>query len=160
MPDLIIRDIILPDDEAAAQSFIDGLQRYEHAFEPDRRIDDTVAAEYFAVLMERVAKNNGRVFMAEQHGDVIGWAVFVVERNALYIVEGERTHGYIAELFVSESARGQGVGRRLIAACESQARALGLRHIMIGVLSGNRRTAEVYARAGYAPYSSELRKYL
>ncbi len=31
---------------------------------------------------------------------------------------------------------------------------------MIGLLTQNRRAADIYARAGYAPYTSELRKYL
>jgi GNAT superfamily N-acetyltransferase len=78
----------------------------------------------------------------------------------LYVIEQQRTYGYIAELFVNEDARSLGVGRTLIAACEAESRRLGLGQIMIGVLAGNSRAARIYARAGYSPYSSELRKYL
>jgi GNAT superfamily N-acetyltransferase len=155
-----IRDIVLPQDEDAALSFILGLQEYEYAFEPDRRLDSAVAAEHFAVLNKRLAERGGRVFMAEDGGKAIGWAVLIVEDKPLFVTEEEREHGYIAELFVVEGARGLGVGRALIAACEDEARRRGLRQIMIGVLTKNRRTAELYARAGFAPYASELRKYL
>jgi len=137
-----------------------GLQRYEHAFEPDRRVDPAVADEYFAVLMDRVATNHGRIFVADQEGRAIGWAVFVVLQNAIFVAEEERNYGYIDELFVSENDRSHGVGRALIAACENEARRLGLRQVMIGVLAGNRRAAGIYARSGFSAYSTELRKYL
>jgi GNAT superfamily N-acetyltransferase len=110
--------------------------------------------------MDRVAANQGRVFIAEADGRAIGWGVFIVEQNPLFIIEAERNCGYIAELFVVEASRSLGVGRALIAACEDEARRLGLNHVKIGVLTANRRSAGIYELAGYAPYSSELRKYL
>jgi len=160
MKDFHIREALLPEDKPACLSFIAGLQRYEHRFEPDRRIDAAVAEDYFAVLLKRVAEHQGRIFVAEADGETIGWAVFVVEQNAIYVVEDERTYGYIAELFVNEEARGRGIGQALIAACEAEGRAKGLKLMMIGVLAGNRRTASIYAQAGYSPYATELRKYL
>lgn len=160
MSGFTIREARLPDDESACLSFIAGLQRYEHRFEPDRRIDPAVAEDYFAVLLKRVAEHRGRIFVAEADGKAIGWAVFVVEQNAIYVVEGERTYGYVAELFVNEEARGRGIGQALIEACESEGRAKGLKLMMIGVLAGNTRTASIYGRAGYSPYATELRKYL
>jgi GNAT superfamily N-acetyltransferase len=155
-----IRDIALPEDKAAALSFIDGSQRYEHFVEPNRRLDDAVAAEHFALLLERLATTKGRMFVAEQDGRAIGWAAFFVEQHPVFVTDDQRSYGYIAELFVEEQARSLGIGRALIDRCEVEARELGLNHIMIGVLANNRRAADVYARAGYAPYSLELRKFL
>ena len=160
MSEVLIREARLPDDEAACLLFIAGLQAYEHQFEPDRRIDPAVAEDYFVVLIKRVAEHQGRILIAEMGGVAIGWAVFVVEQNAIYVVEDERTYGYVAELFVNEEARGRGIGQELIAACEAQGRALGLKLMMIGVLAGNKRAASIYAQAGYSPYAAELRKYL
>ena len=155
-----IRDLRLPDDKPAYVSFIDGLQSYEHAFEPNRRVDAAVAEDFFAVLMKCVAEQQGRVLIAEADGTPIGWAVFVIEQNALYVVEGERTCGQISELFVIQEKRGQGVGQALIEACEAEAKSRGLRSMMIGVLSANKRSVSVYIQAGYSPYSMKLRKYL
>lgn len=155
-----VRDIALPEEKAAALSFIDGSQRYEHIVEPNRRCDDAVASEHFAHLIGRMETNTGRIFVAEQVGRAIGWAVFFVEQHPVFVNENQRAYGYIAELFVEEHARSLGVGRALIECCEAEARRRGLGHIMIGVLANNTRAADIYARAGYAPYSLELRKYL
>jgi GNAT superfamily N-acetyltransferase len=157
---MIIRDFDPARDKQAAAGFILALQHYEHRIEPDRRIDPEIGDEFLSEILKRVAANRGRIFVVEENGVAIGWAVFTVEQNRLYVVEAERTHGYIAELFVSEAARSKGTGRALISACESEARRQGLHQIKIGVLTKNTRTAEIYAKAGYGPYSSELRKYL
>jgi ribosomal protein S18 acetylase RimI-like enzyme len=100
------------------------------------------------------------VFIAEQNGAAVGWAVFLIEHDAIYIVEDERRTGYIAELFVQESARGTGLGKALIRTCESHARASGLKVLMIGVLPKNARARAVYRAAGFTPYSEQLRKHL
>ena len=155
-----IRDVDLPADKTACVSFIDGLQKYEHALEPDRRIDVKVGEEYYAVLMKRVAENKGRIFIVEANGEAVGWAVFVVDSLELYIVEEERTCGYVAELYLDENMRGSGAGKALLAACETEARSHGLKHLMIGVLDKNARAAKVYGAAGFSPYSLQLRKYL
>ena len=155
-----IRDLHLPDDRAACISFIDGLQKYEHAFEPNRRIDATVAEEYFTLLMKRVAENEGRIFIGEMAGEPVGWAVFVLDDDSRYVVEEERRCAYLAELFVEERARGTGLGKALMAACEHEARAKGMNVFMIGVLPKNARARGVYLAAGFEPYSEQLRKYL
>jgi len=155
-----IREARLPEDRDVILSFIDGLQRYEHAIEPDRRVDETVAADYYAELVKRVAENEGRIFMAELDGAAVGWSVFHKSRNMIFVIEEERCFGYVAELFVNEAARGRGIGRALIEECEKTARTLGLKLMQIGVLAKNERTARVYAEAGYEPYSADLRKYL
>jgi len=155
-----IRDARLPDDRPALVSFIDGLQHYEYKFESNRRIDARAGEDYFAVLLERVAEHQGRIFVAAADGQPVGWAVFLVEQDYVYVIEEQRTYGYIAELFVNESVRGRGVGQALIKACEDEGRARGLKRMMIGVIPANERAAKVYAEAGYSPYAMELRKVL
>jgi len=100
------------------------------------------------------------MFVAEPDRRVIGWAVFFVEDHPVFVNAEQRAYGYIAELFVEEHARSHGAGRALIESCETEARRLGLGHIMIGVLANNTRAADIYKRAGYVPYSTELRKFL
>jgi hypothetical protein len=72
MSEFTIRDARWPDDEAAAVSFIDGLQRYESVFESNRRLDGAVGAEFFAELVKHAAENEGRIFVAERNGAAVG----------------------------------------------------------------------------------------
>ena len=160
MATILIRNFDPSRDKPAALSFIMGSQLYEREVEPDRRVDPQVAEDYFPVLMDEVTKKRGRIFVAERDGVAVGWAAMTVEENMLFVVEAERTYGYITELYVDEKFRSLGIGQALIEACENEARRLGLGHIMIGALTRSRRTMDVYTRAGYQPYTSELRKYL
>jgi GNAT superfamily N-acetyltransferase len=155
-----IRDAQWPQDRQAALGFIDGLQRFEKQFEGNRRVDATVAAEFFDVLMGQVADHGGIVRVAESGGSAAGWAVAWPEMDDVYVVAEERRFVYISELFVAEDMRGAGIGRALIASCEDWAKTQGIGVIQIGVLPGNLRAAEIYARADYAPYATRLRKYL
>jgi GNAT superfamily N-acetyltransferase len=90
----------------------------------------------------------------------VGWAVAFENENEVYVVPEHRTYGYISELYVVEEARGQGIGRAMIAACETWARERGRAVIMIGTLSGNRSAFETYRRSSYAPYATFLKKLL
>lgn len=160
MNDFHIREARFPDDKPVALRFLMALQQYEKDFEPNRRIDDSVAEEYFGVLL-RKAKANGRIFIADNAaGEALGWAVVLEETDDIYVVADERRHGYIAELYVAEEVRHQGIGRSLIRACENWARARGFKSITIGSLGDNRLAMTVYLASGYAPYATILRKYL
>ncbi len=153
-----IRDARFPADRDIALGFIAALQQFEHAFEPNRRLDEAVAAEFLDILLRSVAEKSGIVRVAERDGEAIGWAVAFAEEDDIYVVAEQRSTFYISELYVVESARGQGVGRALMSACEDWAKSNGYRVMMIGVLPGNKRAADVYARAGFTPYAIRLRK--
>ncbi|HEY2071295.1 MAG TPA: GNAT family N-acetyltransferase [Rhizomicrobium sp.] len=160
MSAFLIRDAIWPQDRAAAESFIHGSQLFEKAIEPNRRLDSQIAPEFFDVLMDEVAKNGGIVRVAESDGRAVGWVVAYPQIDNLYILESERRYFSISELFVDESVRGQGIGRALIAVCETHAKAEGFKILKIGVLAANHRAERIYEEAGYRPYGMTLRKYI
>ncbi|HUO93234.1 MAG TPA: GNAT family N-acetyltransferase [Rhizomicrobium sp.] len=155
-----IREARLPDDRNALLGFILGSQHFEHEFEPDRRLDAPVAEEYFAQLSAEVSRRNGKIFVAEANGELLGWGVAHERENEIFVVADERLAGHITELYVIEAWRGKGVGRALIAACETWAKSRRLKTMTIGVLAGNARARRIYEANGFAPYAVELRKYL
>lgn len=157
---MMIRAARLPDDEAAILSFIDALQVHEAGFEANRRLDSDFAAQHWAVLRARVAAKNGVVLIAEQEGAPAGWACAHDDDGEVFMAQAERRHGFLTEIYVESAARGRGLGRALIAACEDWARGRGHALLMIGVLAGNARAIRAYEGAGYAPYNLALRKYL
>jgi hypothetical protein len=103
-----IRAARLSDDKPAILGFIMGLQRFEHAIEPDRRVDGMVAEEFYPIIAERVAKRNGCMLIAESaKAKALGWAAAYENNNEIYVHAEERTYGYTAELFVSDEVRRQ-----------------------------------------------------
>jgi len=154
-----IREAILPQDIPVIHEFILELQRFEHVFEPNRRLDAAVAADYFAILQRKVQETNGTILIAEDElGHSVGWAAAHEDAEEIYIVREQRRVGYIAELYVVQEARRLGIGRNLIRSCEEWARRRGLPIITIGVLSKNSAAYQAYENTGYRPYAVLLRK--
>jgi GNAT superfamily N-acetyltransferase len=155
---ITIRPAKLPDDQPVLLGFIEALQRYEAAFEPNRRLDASWAAEHLAALKRTAAQS--AIFLAGDCAAAVGWAFVRAAEAPVYVRDEERRYGDLAELFVAAEARGQGAGRALIEACEAWARAQGLASLQIGHLAGNGLAAAAYARAGYTPYTVVQRKRL
>jgi GNAT superfamily N-acetyltransferase len=160
-----IRPARLPADEQAILSFINGLQDYEAAFEPDRRRDPDFSIEHWRDLQRRHAEKQGIILIAEDFvpgvgGRPVGWAFAYDETAELFVVEPERRHGLVAELYVMPEARGKGLGRALIQGCEDWARSRGHKLLTVGVLAKNPAAIRAYEGAGYAPYWITMRRYL
>lgn len=100
------------------------------------------------------------MLIAEDAGKAVGWAFAHDEKAELFVVEPERRHGFLAELYVTPEVRGKGLGRALIAGCEAWARERGHRLLTVGVLAKNPSAIRAYEGAGYAPYVIIMRRYL
>jgi len=155
-----VREARLPADEPAILAFINGLQDYEAAFEPDRRRDPNFAIEHWRELQHRCAEKHGIMLIAEEGGKAVGWAFAHDEKAEVFVVEPERSHGFLAELFLMPEARGKGLGRALIEGCEAWARGRGHKLLTVGVLAKNPAAIRAYEGAGYAPYVAIMRRYL
>ena len=155
-----MREARLPADEPAILAFINGLQDYEAAFEPDRRRDPNFAIEHWRELQHRCAEKHGIMLIAEDGGKAVGWAFAHDEKAEVFVVEPERSHGFLAELFLMPEARGKGLGRALIEGCEAWARGRGHKLLTVGVLAKNPAAIRAYEGAGYAPYVTIMRRYL
>ena len=136
------------------------MQDYEAAFEPDRRRDADFAAEHWRQLLRRHVQENGVILIAEDAGQPVGWAFAHDDTAEVFVVEAERKHGFLAELYVVPEARGKGLGRALIEGCEAWARTRGHRLLTVGVLAKNPAAIRAYEGAGYAPYWITMRRYL
>ena len=160
MRNATIREARLPADEPAILSFINGLQDYEAGFEPDRRLDAEFAGEHWQELQRRHAEKHGIFLIAESGGQPVGWVFAHDETNEVFVIEADRHHGFLAELYVAPQARGKGLGRALIEGCEAWARRRGHKLLTVGVLAKNPSAIRAYEGAGYAPYWITLRRYL
>jgi len=108
-----------------------------------------VHAESFDMTLERTALHlelcsadrSHSVYVAEINGEVKGYAA--VHWCPYLLFTGPE--GYVSELFVSNSARGQGIGTELLDVIEQEARSRGCSRL--GLL--NRRSRESYQRKFY-----------
>jgi len=69
-----------------------------------------------------ILRPGGRIFMAEQNGVAIGCCALMAMDDGGFEV---------AKMTVTPPARGQGVSRRLLEACEAEARATGARRLYL-----------------------------
>src|SRR6187551_302844 len=83
-------------------------------------------------------------FVAEEDGDLVGWAAVVpYSRRAVYRGVGEES------VYVAERARGRGVGRALLEAVIESARNGGLWTLQAGILPDNVASLELHRRLGF-----------
>mgnify|MGYP000857569227 CR=1 FL=1 len=154
---VVIRDADLARDRAALECFIVETNAYEANFESNRNRDPAFAVEHLQNLLDRAGC---RIFVAEEVGRLLGWAMCHTDSHEVFVKPEERPFGYVAEMYVVEAARGRHVGRTLLKACEDHFRALGMKSVLIGALSGNTRALNAYRAAGYNDYAVNLRKLL
>ena len=107
------------------------------------------------------AKNEGVILVAERPGALLGYATILTKCEADGTSdEIAYTYAHVADLLVTESARRQGIGEALLAACEAMARAKGRKIFRIGVLAQNTGAIAAYCNFGFAPYHQTLEKIL
>ena len=99
-------------------------------------------ATHFGLDPKEVSGSSGAFLVLYQDGTPVGC-------GAVRVLDAE-----IAELkrmYVMPALRGRGLGRRLVAALEAEARALGIRRLVLE--TGTRQTAalELYRRTGFLP---------
>jgi GNAT superfamily N-acetyltransferase len=103
---------------------------------------DVMAAQVGARLQQCLADGSHSTFVAEAPaGEIVGYGS--VHWLPYLFMSGPE--GYVSELFVSASARGQGIGRELLNAIESEARARGCHRLSLT----NLRNRESYKRQFY-----------
>lgn len=87
---------------------------------------DHESAALMSELKEILTKEDAAFFLAEVNGKQLGFAQCQLRRD---YVEGTESSpvGYLEGIFVEEEARGSGIAKSLLTACESWARRQGCR---------------------------------
>jgi len=127
------------DDARKLASLIKGIGWFD-AFNTEKV--DVLAVRVRARLEQCLVDGSHSTFVAEAPGDEITGYGSVHWLPYLFMSGPE---GYVSELFVSASARGQGIGRELLKMIESEARVRGCQRLSLT----NLRDRESYKRQFY-----------
>ena len=128
-----------PADVETILGFIKGLAAFEKEPDAVKATLDDLRRDGFGKQLKF------EVLIAELEGEPVGFALFF----PTYSTWEGRPGIYLEDLFVTEHARGQGLGRKLMAALAAIAVARGCRRLELSVLHWNP-TREFYHHLGMA----------
>lgn len=149
-----------PEDRPVLVRLMGALHDYEAAIE-ENRAGHEASDSHLAWVEGQVAALGGVFLVAERQGRVEGFVCYTFEEDpGTFVKPSHRRHALIWDIAVAEGARGQGLGRALLAAAEEAARAAGVFEVRLYVLEANERARRIYAEAGFRGYERFLAKRL
>jgi GNAT superfamily N-acetyltransferase len=105
----------------------------------------------FSALSERSywAHGRGRSVVERSVANSLGFAALLGDRQVGFarVVTDQATFAWICDVFVDESVRGRGVGKRLMAAIVEDPRLRGLKRMLLATEDAH----GLYARFGFEP---------
>jgi ribosomal protein S18 acetylase RimI-like enzyme len=139
--------LLTPDDTAAYRDIrLEGLRRDPEAFSSTSEHESAMPLVWFA---ERIV--DGNVFGAFVRGELVGVAGYWPQEG-----EKESHKATLWGMYVSASARGAGLGRRLIEAVVKHA-SRRVELLQLGVAAGNEAALQLYIKTGFVEYGREMK---
>ena len=133
---------------AADLAVLEGLVRAYYA-EDGLSFEERRQPAALARLLDDEALARG--WLVRRGGRVVGYIVLTWS----FSIESGGLDGYIDELFLTPEVRGRGLGSRVLALAELEARRLGLLRLYLEVEHGNR-ALNLYRRAGFVDHHRYL----
>ena len=154
---LLIREY-RPADAVALRQCVVELQDFERVLDSRLRPGETMADAYCDRLHARCVDADGRLFVAEQDGSVVGFVAVFSREPFTELDDPPGTYALISDLMVLSPYRGRGIGRQLLQRAEAFAREADARELRIGVLAENVEARRLYLASEFAPHLEILVK--
>jgi ribosomal protein S18 acetylase RimI-like enzyme len=131
-----------------------------HGFDQDRFISPGPQSErgYGAFLKSQLGRTDVVVLVAEEAGEVVGYAYGALEGQDWMILRGPA--GAVYDLVVDPERRRGGVGRRLLEAIVERLRELGAPRIVLSAAYRNETAQRLFTSAGFRPTMVEMTREL
>lgn len=131
------------------------LMRQHHAADPKRFIQvDHPEAGYGRFLVSRISEPNSLVMVAERSGTVIGYVFADVESTNWMELRGPC--GVVQDIYVDESARHEGAGRKLMSAAIDWIRSKGRSQVVLLTKDRNEHAQHLFTSLGFRPTMIEM----
>ncbi len=143
-----IREFISSDLMQLESCFAE-LQSFERTIELNRADAQSIAKDYVKQLMDECRRWDGRIFVAEQDGRIVGFVCVLSRFDSGEITEANRVCAYVTDLMVTSSMRRRGIGRQLLQEAEAFAAHQGATVIRMSVLARNAVARSLYMKAGF-----------
>lgn len=117
---------------------------------------------YFRRIHEYVRSGTGTIIVADADGQPVGVAAgYVREQSRDDVLEYKREkQGFVADLFVKNGFRGQGIGRKMMLELETYFRGKNCDCVVLTITSANDTAHIFYRELGYAEFRMDLLKHL
>lgn len=138
-----------PEDAAQLEARNVELQDFQRRIDPYQLDGQTLAPRYVAYMFERCAETDGKVFVAELDGQVVGFISVWAKVKATAIEEEAYEFAYVSDLAVMPDYRGRGIGKALLRAAEDYAVEQGATILRLGVLAKNEVARKLYHDYGF-----------
>lgn len=155
-----IRDFDQRVDDEALRACVIELQDFEQGLDPRMPPGIQIVDAYLTDLIDRCAKFQGKILVAEIEGEVVGYAAVMTRVRSEELEDGGMEYGLVADLMVLNQFRRRGIGRRLLEAAIQYASDRNVRRLRVGVLAANRAARRLYGSLGFQDYLLQLEKHL
>lgn len=146
------------DDEVHLIRLVRELQSHEIVYY-DRMIPaDAIAGWYIDSIRKDCQENAGHIRIAIRESLPVGYCVTLTRVPSEEADEQPFNYAYVSELAIAQSARGQGIGKRLLQDAECLARAADAKWLRVSVLAKNTVARELYSNHGFAEHLINMEK--
>src|SRR5262245_22223613 len=151
---LIIRDA-RPSDQERLGRYGAALMRQHHDADPERFIQvEHPEAGYGRFLVSQLADPDSIVLVAEVAGAVVGYIWAAVEGISWKDLRGPC--GFVHDIYVDESARGQGAGRKLMRAAVDWIHGKGRTQVVLWTKTQNDHAKNLFRALGFRYTMTEM----
>lgn len=145
------------DQEALHACFVE-LQDFERALDPHMPRGEDVADAYLDLMWQRCREFDGAVLVADVGSRVVGFVTIWTRYRSSEPDDDPSEHGFVSDLVVRGSHRGQGVGRALLREALGRAREAGAPVVRLSVKADNAGARALYRDEGFAEAEVYLEK--
>jgi ribosomal protein S18 acetylase RimI-like enzyme len=109
-----------------------------------------------ALFQEFISKENlGKAWLIVSDNEIVGYLIITF----VFSFEYQGRIAFLDELYVTEKARGKGIGSEALSFIKTESQKLSLKLIYLEVESHNEKAQKLYLASGFETHNRQLMKY-